>query len=314
MRSSHLVLGDGVSIVEKALTKLRGAGGAEPPSLVPPTVASVLSPVSLPVVGATVKSADNRRKIPVDRDGLRKLGYLPDKGSERKFADYYRQIKRPLIIRAASPAVEGRGNPRLIMLASALPGDGKTFTSINLALSMAREHDVSVVLVDADAPKPHISRLFGVEKEPGLLDALSDDTADVESLILSTDVPGFSILPSGKPHEGATELLASARMAKVAGRLFTHDTRRIAIFDSPPLLVSSESRALCAVAGQTVLVVCSGKTPRHAVVHALEQLDNRESVFLVLNQSHASAAESYYGYGGSYYAQDSDDQSPKHET
>ena len=200
------------------------------------------------------------------------------------------------------------------MLASALPGDGKTFTSINLALSMSREHDVSVVLVDADVPKPHISRLFGVDQEPGLLEALADDSVDVESLILPTDVPGLSILPSGMPHEGATEMLASARMAKVAARLFARDARRIAIFDSPPLLVSSESRALCAVAGQIVLVVCSGKTPRHAVLDALEQLDNRESVFLVLNQSHSSAAESYYGYGDSYYSHDGRDDSPKRDT
>src|ERR1043165_7009541 len=99
------------------------------------------------------------------------------------------------------------------MMASALPGDGKTFTSINLALSMARERDISVVLADADIPKPHVSRIFGVEREKGLLEALTDPAVDVESLVLPTDVGGLSILPAGTPHEGATELLASARMA-----------------------------------------------------------------------------------------------------
>ena len=300
-----------MSIVEKAIAKLRRVGGPEDPSSAPTTVASLLTATSPPILDTPTKSVETGRTILIDRDRLRNLGYLPDNSSERQFADYYRQIKRPLIATAGAPAAAGRANPRLIMLASALPGDGKTFTSINLALSMAREHDVSVVLVDADVPKPHISRLFGLDQDPGLLDALADDYVDVDSLISSTDVPGLSILPSGKPHEGATELLASARMAKLAGRLFACDARRIAIFDSPPLLVSSESRALSAVAGQIVLVVRSGKTPRHAVLDALGQLDNRESVFLILNQSHESAAESYYGYGGSYYTHD---ELPKRDT
>src|SRR5579862_6488090 len=119
------------------MAKLRGAGGTEVPSVPPASAPSLVSTISLPVFDASAKAVDNRRKIVVDRDSLRKSGYLPDKGTERKFADYYRQIKRPLITRAAGPAVAGRANPRLIMLASALPGDGKTFTSINLALSMA---------------------------------------------------------------------------------------------------------------------------------------------------------------------------------
>ena len=294
-----------MSIVEKAIAKLRGVGSTEAQALVPASVVSLVSTTSPTVVDTPVSSVNTKQKIPIDRDRLRAFGYLPDKNSERKFADYYRQIKRPLIAAAAIPVAAGRPSPRLIMLASALPGDGKTFTSINLALSMAREHDVSVVLVDADVPKPHISRLLGVDKEPGLLEALADESVDVESLILPTDVLGLSILPAGKPHEGATELLASAHMARVAGRLFARDARRIAIFDSPPLLVSSESRALCAVSGQIVLVVRSGKTPRHAVLDALAHIGDRESVYLVLNQSHGSAAESYYGYGGDYYSEDS---------
>src|SRR5690606_20325175 len=102
-----------------------------------------------------------------------------------------------------------------IMMASALPGDGKTFTSINLALSMSRERDSSVVLVDADVAKPHISRIFGVDKEPGLLDALTDKSDDLESLILPTDVGGLSILPAGGHRDNAAELFASAAMRQL---------------------------------------------------------------------------------------------------
>ncbi len=111
-----------------------------------------------------------------------------------------------------------------------------------------------------------------------MLETLTDDSVDVESLILSTDVPGLSILPAGKPHEGATELLASARMAKVAAPVCSRYTpHRDIRFPA--------AAGLKRVAGplrsgrQIVLVVCSGKTPRHAVLDALEQLDNRDSSF-----------------------------------
>ena len=130
----------------------------------------------------------------MDREGLRKRGYLPDSSQERQFDDYYRRIKRPVIAQALVQAPAGATDLRLVMMTSALPGDGKTFTSINLALSIAREQDVSVVLVDADVAKLHLSRILGVEREPGLLDAVIDPTLDIESAILSTDIPGLSIL------------------------------------------------------------------------------------------------------------------------
>jgi protein-tyrosine kinase len=283
-----------VTLVERAIEKLRrNAEQAQKP---------VTRPVGSLVVEAPPPADENGpppvpgRRIVVNRDVLREAGYLPETAVDRRFADHYRQIKRPLISQALAAPDPVPGSPRLIMMASALPGDGKTFTSINLALSMARERDVSVVLVDADTPKPHVSRIFGVQDEPGLLDALGDPAVDIESLVLPTDVGGLSILPAGRTHDGATELLASARMSAVVARLIARNPRRIVLFDSPPLLVSSESRALSAVAGQVVLVVRSGATPRQAVLDALEQIAERP-VSLVLNQGRISITGNYYGYG-----------------
>jgi Mrp family chromosome partitioning ATPase len=183
------------------------------------------------------------------------------------------------------------------MMASALPGDGKTFTSINLALSMARERDISILLMDADVAKPHVSRIFGIDQEPGLLDALADNAIDIESLVLPTDVPGLSMLSAGTHHEAATELLASARMDQVITRLTARDPRRILLLDSPPLLLSSESRALVQVAGQVVLVVRAGGTPRRAVQEAIAYVGEDKPLGLVLNQSEVALSEGYYGYG-----------------
>ncbi|HEX6396097.1 MAG TPA: hypothetical protein VFZ95_01620 [Steroidobacteraceae bacterium] len=285
-----------MTLVERAIEKLRRASEQQRPAESRPLGSLVVdTPAAADASGApaTVPS----RRVVVDRQALREAGYLPETVVDRRFADHFRQIKRPLISAALAAPDAKPGSPRLIMMASALPGDGKTFTSINLALSMARERDVSVVLVDADTPKPHVSRIFGVSDEPGLLEALGDASTDVESLILPTDVGGLSILPAGRPHDGATELLASARMSAVVTRLIARNPRRIVLFDSSPLLASSESRVLAEAVGQVVLVVRSGTTPRQAVLDALEQLADRQ-VALVLNQGRANLASGYYGYYG----------------
>jgi len=280
-----------MTIVERAIEKLRRAGAQ--PAGAPPKVVGALVHEADPGLPAVAPS----RRIRVDRDALRLAGYLPESSRDRQFADHYRQIKRPLIAKAFGGPTPGP-SPRLIMMASALPGDGKTFTSINLAMSMARERDISVVLVDADVPKPHVSRIFGVNNEIGLMEALNDPTLDVESLLLPTDVGSLSILPAGRTHEGATELLASARMAAIVARLLARNPHRIVLFDSPPLLVSSESRALASIAGQVVLVVRNGATPRDAVLQTIDELGEGKDISLVLNQGRVSNGGGYYyGYG-----------------
>ena len=288
-----------MTLVERAIEKLRAAAAEKSGQTVnkPIPVGSLVHDTAAAHDRDSSQSpAPPARRIQIDREALCRAGYLPESSRERQFADHYRQIKRPLI--AASKAVPEQGgpSPRLVMMASALPGDGKTFTSINLALSLARERDVSVVLVDADLPKPHVSRIFGVDNEAGLLEALTDTNIDIESLLLPTDVGSLSILPAGKPHESATELLASARMSALVTRLLSRNPNRILLFDSPPLLVSTESRALAAMAGQIVLVVRSGATPRQAVVDALEQIGERKGVGLVLNQGRAGLG-GYHDYG-----------------
>jgi exopolysaccharide/PEP-CTERM locus tyrosine autokinase len=285
-----------MSVIERALDKLRGSSE---------TKADVPQPLG--AIGALVdveEFSPTGPRIAIDRVALRAAGYFPDESQDRLFADEYRQIKRPLLASAFAPEAGSRPSPRLVMMASALPGDGKTFTSINLALSLAREKDSSVVLVDADVAKPHISRIFGVEAERGLLDTLADPGLDVNSLILPTDVSGLFILAAGRPREGATELLASGRMSEVASQILARSPRRVALFDSSPLVISSESRSLAGAMGQIVLVVRAGRTPRHAMLEALGALGTEKSVSLVLNQGRRSLMDGYYGYAyGSYGAE-----------
>jgi len=243
--------------------------------------------------------AASEKLVRIDANALRLVGLAPPEHQQREIAAEYRHIKRPLV-----GAAIGRGAPKiergqLIMMASAMPGEGKTFTSINLALSMAMEKDISVLLVDSDVAKPHISRAFGVDREPGLLDVLHDTAVNVESLILPTDIPNLSILPAGARSENATELLASHRMEETVNYLADSKPNRIVLIDSPPLLLTSESRALAHWVGQIVLVVRADVTPHRAVFDAIEQLGTGKSISLVLNQCKITSTDHYYGYGES---------------
>lgn len=240
--------------------------------------------------------------VTVDYDSLRENGLLAPDVQQRQIADQYRIIKRPLLDNITGRHAHQAADANLIMVASPLTGDGKTFNCINLALSMATEKDRSVLLVDADVAKPHISELFGLQDEPGLIDLLIDGDRDVEELILATNVPGLDLLPAGRRDEHATELLASNRMAKVANDLSTRFSDRVVIFDSPPLLMTSEARVLASRMGQIVLVVCAGVTPQQAVVEAVESLDDEKAISTVLNRSsYGFGSGGYGGYGGYGY-------------
>lgn len=285
-----------MSLVEKTLKRLQegkaaaaAAAGAAATAVAPGArVDSAALLIEPPVI---------HRNLRVGRDVLRATGLLPPEHQERQLADQYRQIKRPLVAAALATERLPGSNNHLVMVSSALPGDGKTFTAINLALSIGQEKDATALLIDADSAKPQISTVFGVENEPGLFDALQDETIDIESLIFDTDLPGLSILPAGRRSESAVELIASQRMQQIAAKLERRNPARIAVIDSSPLLLTNEPRELAKIAGQVVMVVAAGRTPHRDVLEAISYLDLRRPVGLVLNQSLTAGSGTYYGEG-----------------
>ena len=238
------------------------------------------------------------KKVEIDVAELRAQGLLAGDSDERLLAEQYRSIKRPLL-RNADPDQDPplpRGN--LLMVASALSGEGKTFTCVNLCLSIAREKDWNVVLVDGDCSKPHLTRLFAAEHELGLIDLLRDPNLSFDDLVMPTNVPGLSILPAGTRDEHAAELFASNRMDEVCAGLSQEGAGRLIVFDSSPLLLATESAALAANVGQILVVVRANATARHAVLAALEKLDPEKAIACVLNQSYSE--EHGFGYGDGY--------------
>lgn len=240
--------------------------------------------------------------IQFDQEALRDAGLIAPDNHVQMLADQYRDIKRPIIANAFGRRVTKVDDGNLIMISSAVAGEGKTFTSINLAISIAQEKDLNVLLVDADVAKPHISNVLGVSEMPGLLDILQneDNSLVPEALIVPTDIKGLSILPAGLPRAHATELLSSFKMEKLTKDLAARSLHRFIIFDTPPLTQTSEAKALANFAGQVVLVVQAETTPQNAVSEALDILGLDKAVNLVLNQSRMDTDASEYGYGYGY--------------
>jgi receptor protein-tyrosine kinase len=312
-----------MSLVEQALKRAKAKGSPLPLSTshsansvqqnetrgvvetVGDELAAQLSPASeeiiepSPEITATVRPL---RFKEVDFERLRRMGYVPPANQERSIAEQFRHIKRPLLARVLGRGTARQEGATILMVSSALPGEGKTFCSLNLAMNLALEVDASVVLVDADTAKPQLTQAFDVQDEPGLVDALSDSSVDVASLVIETSVPKLSILPTGRAPESASELLSSARMAAVMQRLATFTRNRIVLVDSPPLLVTNEAKALVDLAGQVVLVVKANSTPQRAVLDAIGHLREDQFVGLVLNQSDTVSGAGYgYGYYGHMY-------------
>lgn len=241
---------------------------------------------------------------PVDRDHLAKHGYLVPGAPVSVLAEEFRLVKRQLLLTARKIADEGRARSRLVLVCSAKPGEGKTFSSINLALSLAAERDVEVLLVDGDFAKPDVMASLGLDEGPGLLDALADPAIDLESLVIRTDIPKLSLLPAGTRSNDDTELLASERTDALLAGLVGTDPRRIVIFDSPPALAASPASVLAAQVGQVMLVVRADRTAENDLREAVQLLDGCEHIQLVLNAVSYSPGGARFGTYYGHYGQE----------
>ena len=216
-------------------------------------------------------------------------------GHERDTSDEYRRIKRPLLDNAFGQGEIAVDRGNLIMVTSSIPGEGKTFTSINLALSMAMERNNTVLLVDADVAKSDVSRFYGLEMQSGLMDLLLDDQLDVSQVLVRTDLPNLSVLPAGRRHSHATELLASNKMSHLVNEMADRYPDRILIFDSPPLLVTTEAQVLTGLMGQVVVVAAAGHTSQQIVGETLATIDSSKAIGLVLNKTRKFSHANLYG-------------------
>ncbi|WP_227817240.1 XrtA-associated tyrosine autokinase [Nitrogeniibacter aestuarii] len=306
-----------MSLIEKAVERLDQLkqAGLEPasspevkavtPELKPEPVQRTPEPVVTvkPSVGrdASIEQGSvSSREIEIDLERLHALGFVTPDHPRTVIAEEYRVVKRPLLKNAVSNGDVSVEDGNLIMVTSALPGEGKSFTALNLAISMALELDHTVLLVDADVSKPSVLRTLGLPPEKGLMDVLTNKDIALPDVLLKTNIDKLSILPAGNTTQRATEVLASDGMNRLLDEMARRYSDRIIIFDSPPLLVTTEARALAAHMGQIVLVVESERTTHSAVKQAAAMISACPIKMTLLNKCSQRGTAGYYGYGYGY--------------
>lgn len=247
------------------------------------------------------RTGDERKSLPtheVNLERLRSKGFVTPDAARTRVADEFRVLKRPLIENLGGNVAGRVERANRIMITSALPGEGKSFTALNLALSMASEMDSTVLLIDADVVQQSVGALLDVADRPGLMDVLSSPGVDLGDALIRTSIPKLVVLPAGRAHPQATEFLASQAMARLVDQMATRYPDRILIFDSPPLVVTTEARVLATHMGQIVLVVEADRTTRGALASAVSALESCPVVMTVLNKATSNALGGYgYGYG-----------------
>ena len=290
-------LGDGASLVEKAMERLAppegvARGSAKPAFAAPP-------PGRRPARDAHPAG----RQVAIDLVKLQLAGYVTPNCEPTRTAEEFRVLKRPLLIKAFGAGARRVPNGHLVMITSARPNEGKTFTAINLSMSIASEPDLHVLLVDSDVHKIGLLDVLGIPADKGLVDLLADDGLDLADVLVKTNIANLTVLPAGSSLPQATELLASQRMVDVARELANRYPNRVIIFDAPPVLASSEPAALALHVGQIVVVVEADHTNQRAIEETLSLISACQNISFVLNKtsfptsSDRFGSYSYYGYG-----------------
>ncbi len=241
---------------------------------------------------------DERQSTQVEID----LKHLADQGiivpsEERNILnEEYRRIKQPLINNVKGKSAQVIEKSNLIQVTSALPGEGKTFTAINLAMAISLEFDYTVLLVDGDLLRPSLNDMFGIDEKRGLSEYLSGDINSLSEVLLTTNIPKLTLLPAGKQHHLTSELFSSGVMDNLFCELSERYSDRIIIIDSPPVLHTNEANILAKNVGQIVFVIEQNKTTQIEVKEALSQFDDNSVIGIVMNKSRSGDSSSGYGY------------------
>jgi protein-tyrosine kinase len=239
--------------------------------------------------------------VSINWGALASEGFLDQNDTKSQLAEEFRVIKRPLVNNMQGGELNGIKRSNLILICSSLPGEGKTFVSINLALSIANELDKSVLLIDADVEKPSISKQLGIKQYPGLIEYLENEQVTFSDILLKTDLPNLNVIPAGKRHKYSTELLSSQRMYLFAEEVSRRYKDRIVVFDSPPLLVATQAQILAELVGQVVLVIAAEETPQNVVNESVGKLTKCDVVMTLLNKTKRDFDLYGYNYGYGKY-------------
>jgi protein-tyrosine kinase len=249
--------------------------------------------------GDTTAPHQRARRFDIDFTRLAERGLLTPDMPQSRIANEFRVAKRPLINNCIGKSAVPVENSRRIMITSALPGEGKSYVSLNLAMSIAMERDSTVLLVEGDPTRPSLAALMGMPPSKGLIDLLVNPSLDVSDVLVRTNLGRLSFISAGTRHHHSTELLASKAMENLVNEVASRYEDRILIFDSPPILAAPEPRVLARYMGQIVFVIEAERTSQSIVLEALTALEACPVVMTLLNKTTSQDVGYYYYYGSS---------------
>lgn len=297
-----------MNLIERAAQRLEQLNRAAetPPGEDTPAAAAPPPPAPPAVTVVRELDRDGRRaprrsvsaRVALDLPALTQRGLLVDGQTRSVVSQEFRALKLETMSYLKGTAPGSRGPRPLVMVASALPGEGKTYCAVNLALSLALDVDRQVLLVDGDVVRGRVLPTLGIEgARRGLLDVLAHPSTPLSEVLLRTSIPSLAVLPAGTPSPRSGELLTSAAMDRLLDELAGRYPDRVVVFDSTPLLLTMEARVLAPRMGLVLMVVEAGRTARGSVAQAFEMVKDVPKVVSVLNKRRKPQVDplSYYG-------------------
>ena len=281
-------MAESIGLIERAAARLQQPRPGEPS---PPLVAPAAAPLT-----------SSEPQLVLDRGRLASFGISIPSSARSRTVEEFRLVKRNLMTAwSQSDLLSDPRASRVIMVTSARPGEGKTFSALNLALAFASERDSKALLVDVDTQHPGLPKLLGIPGDRGIVDVLSG-SLDVSEALLQTNLPNLMILLAGRGGPHVPELLSSRSM----GRLLTELTERLSdryiIIDTPPCMASSDAAALAPLVGQIVFIVEAHSTQQAEIEAGLSMLSTCPRISLLLNKSDTLASEHFGSYGYNYHS------------
>jgi len=282
-----------IGLIERAAALLRQQEATEPAQPVLP-----LKPAGEPVL------TPGGPQLVLDRGRLAGFGVAIPSAGRSRTVEEFRLVKRNLMSAwSQSELVADRRSSRLIMVTSARPSEGKTFTALNLALAFASERSIKALLVDADTQHSTLPQILGIPGDKGIVDVLAGNL-ELSEVLIQTNIPNLLILPGGRGGPHVPELLSSHEMGALLDEMSQWLADRYIIIDTPPCMASSDAAALAPLVGQIVFVVEANNTQQGEIEAALSTLSPCPRISLLLNKSDSLATEHFGSYGYNYHSAD----------
>ncbi len=243
-----------------------------------------------------------QRSFSIPHNALAEQGMIVPDAPRNLLSEEYRAIKRRILTAIDIQGLSGENGSNTIMVTSCVSGEGKTFSALNLAISIAMERDREVLFVDADITNPVAGTRLGFNtNQAGLTDLLKDNRLKVDNMVWQSSIPGLKFLPAGTVQKNVTELLSSRNMVQLTRSLSQQNPDRVVVVDTAPILLTSESSVVADLAGQIVFVVAAETTTKAMVSDALKILNDHSRIGFLLNKTRKKQSSGYgYGYGYGY--------------